>query len=77
MRGCLPPAPKQIRETVMTALADTSARPSNYDSVAKLIHWTMALAIPTDWFLAVIRENFPQDVRASFMFWHKIGRAHV
>ena len=55
----------------MTALADTSARPSNYDSVAKLIHWTMALAIPTDWFLAVIRENFPQDVRASFMFWHK------
>jgi cytochrome b561 len=54
----------------MTTL-DTAARPLNYDSISKSIHWTMALLIPTDWVLAIVREGFEQPTRGNMMFVHK------
>lgn len=55
----------------MTTLDHSTTAPSNYDSVAKAIHWTMALLIPADWVIAIIREDMSREVRNTLMFTHR------
>lgn len=55
----------------MTALDHTLTAPRNYDSVAKAVHWTMALLIASDWVIAIVREGYQQPIRANLMFVHK------
>ncbi len=55
----------------MSTTAVTPLPPRNYDSISKAIHWTMAILIPLDWALAVMREGFSKEVRPTFMFYHK------
>lgn len=55
----------------MSTTDAATARPLNYDSVSKAIHWLMAIAIPLDWVIAIAREGAAKEIRPTYMFYHK------